>query len=331
MDCSSLPPPFSNQCNGGTVFDAIFIDGGNNSYPNISSDPTSVCPCNEQCVLSTTLNQIVYPGELLKIPFDTVGQRKSIAPAVVILYTTYPSVMIISAILTGSKCTYYPIQFDLANQTLMIGTQSALIQTVPTGFIFVVHITVLPCPPCFILVTNSCSCNNLLRHHRLECNINNQTALTTGNQWVGNTSKGILAVFDQCPFDYCSSKGIINLTSFSSQCNYDRTDVLCGKCPPGLSTTFGTSQCKACSHYYLFLIIQFAIMGLLLVGVLFALNLTVPAGTLNGMILYANVFRITDNIFFPASQRSPLVNILSAVIAWFNLDFGIEVCFYDGG
>ena len=330
MDCTSLPPPFPSQCNGGTVFDAIFIDGGNNSYPNISSDPTSVCPCNEPCVSSTTLNQIVYPGELLKIPFVTVGQRKSIAPAVVILYTTYPSVMIISAILTGSTCTYYPIQFDLANQTLMIGTQSALIQTVPTGFIFVVHITVLPCPPCFMLVTNSCSCNNLLRHHRLECNINNQTALTTGNQWVGNTSKGILAVFDQCPFDYCSSKGIINLTSFSSQCNYDRTDVLCGKCPPGLSTTFGTSQCKACSHYYLFLIIPFAIMGLALVGVLFALNLTVSAGTLNGMILYANVFRINDNIFFPASQRSPLVNILSAVIAWFNLDFGIEVCFYDG-
>eukprot|EP00731_Ephydatia_muelleri_P035467 Em0126g10a len=67
-----------------------------------------------------------------------------------------------------------------------------------------------------------------------------------------------------------------------------------------------------------------------LVGVLFALNLTVPAGTLNGMILYANVFRINDNIFFPASQRSPLVQFLSIAIAWFNLDFGIEICFYDG-
>ena len=330
MDCSSLPPPFPSQCNGGTVFDAIFIDGGNNSYPNISSDLTSVCPCNEPCVSSTMKDFHVYPGQVIEIPFITIGQRNTIAPSVVFLYTIVPTVYIISAIRTSNSCANYPIQFQLVNQTLLIRTQSELVQAVQSKYSISVSITVLPCPTCFVQMNNSCICNDLLRKHSLDCYISNQTAKTAGNQWVGNTSKGILAVFDQCPFDYCSNKGIINLTNFSSQCNYGRTDVLCGKCQSGLSTIFGTSQCKACSHYYLFLIIPFAIMGLLLVGVLFALNLTVPAGTLNGMILYANVFRINDNIFFPASQRSPLVQFLSVAIAWFNLDFGIEVCFYDG-
>ena len=330
MDCSSLPPPFPSQCNGGTVFDAIFIDGGNNDYPTISSDPTSVCPCNEPCVSSTMKDFPVYPGQVIEFPFITVGQRNSTAPSAVILYTTVPTLNIISVIRTSKSCANYSVPFQLVNQILLISTQSALIQAVQNKYSFSVSITVLPCPTCFVQMNNSCVCNDLLRKHSLDCYISNQTAKTAGNQWIGNTSKGILAVFDQCPFDYCSNKGIINLTNFSSQCNYGRTDVLCGKCPPGLSTTFGTSQCKACSHYYLFLIIPFAIMGLLLVGVLFALNLTVSAGTLNGIILYANIFRINDDIFFPASQRSPFVNILSAVIAWFNLDFGIETCFFDG-
>ena len=78
MDCSSLPPPFPSQCNGGTVFDAIFIDGGNNDYPTISSDPTSVCPCNEPCVSSTIKDCHVYPGQVIEFPFITVGQRNSI-------------------------------------------------------------------------------------------------------------------------------------------------------------------------------------------------------------------------------------------------------------
>ena len=330
MDCSSLPPPFPSQCNGGTVFDAIFIDGGNNDYPTISSDPTSVCPCNEPCVSSTMKDFHVYPGQVIEFPFITVGQRNSTAPSVVILYTTAPTLNIISAIRTSKSCANYSVPFQLVNQTLLIRTPSELVQAVQNKYSFSVSITVLPCPTCFVQMSNSCICNDLLRKHSLDCYINNQTAKIAGNQWVGNTSKGILAVFDQCPFDYCSNKGIINLTNFSSQCNYGRTDVLCGKCQSGLSTTFGTSQCKACSHYYLFLIIPFAIMGLALVVVLFALNLTVSAGTLNGMILYANVFRINDNIFFPASQRSFLVQFLSGAIAWFNLDFGIEICFYDG-
>ena len=71
-------------------------------------------------------------------------------------------------------------------------------------------------------------------------------------------------------------------------------------------------------------------MGLVLVVVLFLLNLTVSNGTLSGLIFYTNVVRINATIFFPANECSGFSKFLSVFIAWLNLDFGIETCFYDG-
>ena len=324
MDCSIL---LIAQCNSSAIFDAIIKNGSNNSIPLISSDPTSVCPC-EGCSSSTSTNKAVYPGQKINISFITVGQRNNFAPSVVIVYTISPVVKIIKVFRTTTSCGNYsiPYSYELENQTFLISTEGALLQTVPNNYI--IEISILPCPPWFALVTNSCICNALLNTHNFKCFISNLTAQRTGNQWVGYTSNGtVLAVSDVCPFDYCTNELPINLTNLNSQCNYNRSDVLCGHCPQGLSMTLGTSQCMKCSHYHLFLIIPFALMGLALVIVLFALNLTVSAGTLNGMILYANIFRINDSIFFPASEGS---QFLSTAIAWFNLDVGIETCFYDG-
>jgi len=59
---------------------------------------------------------------------------------------------------------------------------------------------------------------------------------------------------------------------------------------------------------------------------LFACNLTVTEGTLNGLIFYANIIWINRSIYFPAMAT----NALTIFIAWINLDFGIQTCFYDG-
>ena len=68
--------------------------------------------------------------------------------------------------------------------------------------------------------------------------------------------------------------------------------------------------------------------GVLLIGFLMWLNLTVSTGTINGLIFYTNIVRINHHIFFPLESRATLV--LSMFIAWLNLDLGIETCFYDG-
>ena len=67
-------------------------------------------------------------------------------------------------------------------------------------------------------------------------------------------------------------------------------------------------------------------MGLALVFFLLVSKLTVATGTLSGLVFYANIVGINRTTFIPVETT----NILSAFIAWLNLDFGVETCFYKG-
>ena len=189
----------------------------------------------------------------------------------------------------------------------------------------------IPCPVGFGAVYDpspSCVCENLFIRHGISCNISDQTLTKNANVWIGYVinNSSTLGIIDHCPYDYCNNKLSVPVVDFDSQCAYNRTNVLCGHCQDGLSTTFGTSQCKSCTHYYLLLIIPFALMGVALVGMLFLLNMTVSNGTLNGLIFYANIIRINDAIFLPGSQPAHLYSqIVSIFIAWLNLDFRVSI------
>ena len=58
------------------------------------------------------------------------------------------------------------------------------------------------------------------------------------------------------------------------------------------------------------------------------LNLTISIGTINGLIFYASIVKISEStgIFFPNGS----ILVLSQFIAWLNLDLGIKTCFYPG-
>ena len=58
-----------------------------------------------------------------------------------------------------------------------------------------------------------------------------------------------------------------------------------------------------------------------------ALNLTVAAGTLNGILFYANIIatNIDTYIFFHFSHPIPLATVL---VSW--LEIGFDVCIYKG-
>ena len=68
------------------------------------------------------------------------------------------------------------------------------------------------------------------------------------------------------------------------------------------------------------------IAGILLVTALLALNMTVAVGLINGFIFYANIIAANSAVFFPSSEPS----FPTVIVAWFNLDIGIDVCFFDG-
>ena len=94
----------------------------------------------------------------------------------------------------------------------------------------------------------------------------------------------------------------------------------------------GSSECRLCSNVYLAFIGIFILMGVALVILLTFLDMTVSVGTLNGLILFANILQSNRTTFLPqtTSKSNALVAFLSAFIAWLNLDLGIPVCFFDG-
>ena len=67
-------------------------------------------------------------------------------------------------------------------------------------------------------------------------------------------------------------------------------------------------------------------MGIALVLLLLVCKLTVATGMLSGLLFYANILGVNRRVFLPEEST----DLFSVFIAWLNLDFGIEICFFDG-
>ena len=317
------------------VFDATHHFGYHeNTSSLISSDPRYICPCDTH-VCSTTLNRIAYPGEKITVDFITIGQRGGISPGVVLMYTDNTSVTFTSALRSINRCNTYDILYTPVTGNLYLSTEVSSNNGEAAVYHIQISIVILPCPAGFVMehLSSSCVCNPWLYGYVNKCNIRDQTLLKSGSAWIGSNSQGNLSVLDPCPSDYCISTSTINVLRFDSQCNYNRLGVACGQCPGNLSMTFGSSQCKPCTNDYLLLMIPFAVMGIALIAFLMLFNLTTSNGIINGIILYAFVVRLFKDIFFPTCSNIAYANVLdflSVFIAWLNLDFGIEACFYNG-
>ena len=202
-----------------------------------------------------------------------------------------------------------------------------------------ISVQLLDCPPGFTFTDQQrCDCDDRILTNLLTCNINNQTVQRYGNIWInasfsGNSSNGSgVIVHEHCPFGYCKQDPVdVDLTNPDTQCAYDRSGTLCGACKPKFSLALGGSQCLAnnCSNKYLSLLIPFAVAGFALVFFIKILNFTVTQGTINGLIIYANIVAANRSVFFPA-QHNKFLSFLSVFISWLNLDLGIETCFIEG-
>ncbi|XP_065918699.1 uncharacterized protein [Dysidea avara] len=198
------------------------------------------------------------------------------------------------------------------------------------------YIPLRRCPKGFSLsISGYCQCDPILSHVvlvHLTCDINDGTIPRPGNSWISGDTINNSHTYHmslKCPFDYCiPHSSDINFTISDLQCQFSRCGVLCGECEPGLSTVFGSSQCKHCSNIYLLIIIPIFVAGLVLVFLLFFINLTVTDGYINGFLFYINVVSINTSTFFPAQNDS--ITFAHTFISLANLDLGIETCFYSG-
>ena len=144
--------------------------------------------------------------------------------------------------------------------------------------------------------------------------------------------EGKLYFSDQCPFFFCnqllakSGTTLKKLTEgVNDQCVNLRQGFLCIQCPQGYSSVFRGIKCTKCHGPWYLISIFYAIVGLLLIALLFLFNLTIVQGTINGISLYANIIYLYDDIL-QEQAGEPFYSIISIL----NFRSASGTCFYDG-
>ena len=204
------------------------------------------------------------------------------------------------------------------------------------------YVSLDDCPVGFSLSNSPpyvCQCHpKLLQNSITRCIIFDHIGRVyrTGTVWVSaafveNTTNDFV-VHQYCSYDYCRPDNIsVDLRFPNTQCSFNHSGVLCGGCHGNLSLALGTSQCLPCQNVYATLIIVFVLAGLALVFFIKVIDLTVARGTINGLILYANIVWANKSILMPTILKvHPALRVLYTFLAWLNLDLGIETCFING-
>ena len=328
----------------GGVFDMLVHIDDENTTSNISSYPFRICHCESDlpnCDKSSIRNK-VYPGETFTVSVAAVGQRNGKVAAEIRsnIYNDGSRSRIdrdatllsfqYSQQVKGTCTTLNYTIFSLSGFVIL-----GLYADFPCstfGYALNISLTInQTCPPGFIISESerACTCEQRLQRFTNSCNITSEKITRESDQqfWVGYNQSDGLILHPNCPFDYCVSQTVdISLNDTDIQCAHNRSGLLCGACEEGYSLVLGTSQCWECTNTHLAWLVLFAVMGIALVFLLLVCKLTVATGTLSALVFYANIVGVNRTIFLPVKST----NILSVFIAWLNLDFGIDTCFFDG-
>lgn len=185
-----------------------------------------------------------------------------------------------------------------------------------------------------------CDCHPDIQYYFSNCNSKTQTLQKGSSAWIAyvnssNHSHGFI-IHPHCPLDYCKptdSPVYINFNEdngANAQCAHNRSGMLCGSCQPDLSLSLGSSCCLTCPKLWplqtIGIIVFALLVGIALVALFLAINLTVAVGTLNGIIFYVNIVAASDKIFLPFAQP----NFVTVFINWLNMELGIDTCFFEG-
>ena len=89
-----------------------------------------------------------------------------------------------------------------------------------------------------------------------------------------------------------------------SQCNYNHSGILCGICRHCLSLALDSERGLPCSNKYLALLVPFTLAAPVLVGFIKWLDLTFSQGTMNGLILFANIIQANHYNFISSMETN---------------------------
>ena len=325
--------------------ESVYISAPTPSAPmSISSEPSTIKFCNRSNLHGQLFSNelTVSRGATFRIPVIALDQVGSPVPATLRAYFTFSSGSNSdlaegqSLQKIGAECTLlnYTVFSRIKTVDLYIYAEEGPCGPDPNPEVSMhIRIHLQECPRIFVLNNSHCVCEKRLQEFTNSCNIDNMTFKRTrgSNFWVGieqqNGTYFGLILHPHCPLDYCRNDQIdVSTEDLDSQCQFNRTGILCGTCRSNFSLALGGLQCLECTNSHLGLLIVFAVAGIILVFIITLLRLTVSIGTLSGLIFYTNIIAVNRAIFIPQGTT----NILTVFIAWLNLDLGIVTCFFDG-
>ena len=313
--------------------------------------PSSICQCLPPSPLSgAQYNDIncysshlgsIFPGQTLKVEFmvdkQWLGQNLS-ATTIVVHNTDDGDCSVVDTFQLSQthfnhECNNYSYTLWPNNESINVCELFIGLRNMPEMF----YVEFKPCPLGFTHQENrkSCYCDPVLSKNEVisikSCNLNDETILRPAYSWISakrddNTNSTTYIVSSYCPFEHClPQQSYLNLSNPDSQCQFNRTGLLCGKCQQGLSTVFSSHECQRCSNTYILLIIPIAIAGIVFVTLLYIFNLTVSNGTVNTCIFYINILDINSIMFFPNCN-----SFICVIFSYMKFDFWFTPCSYNG-
>ena len=338
-----------------------FNDLFNSTNPSTSSDPTAFALCDPDSNETRPIwyddeQQSVFPGQALKYSVALFGRSLDTIPYSVTdgrLTVEINGTLIDKYITNCSLIEYTPkyINYGRHNITLNVTIDPPYNKydspsipndnpSIPNDkkYRYDIPFILNECPTGFS-VNSSSVCDCSVSRENVTCDINNLKITHNGLLWIGTydtstpfnanaTNPNACIINEDCLL-YCSPNPVtFQLNDTDTQCVDNRRQRMCGSCRDGYSLLMGSNKCGQCHNDYMIIgwIALFAVMGVLLVVLLIALNLTVSMGTMNGLLFYANIVKLYEPVF----SRKGALPVLHQVISWINLDFGFEVCFYNG-
>ena len=330
----------------------------NSTNPSTSSNPTAFALCDPDSNETTPRwhddeQKSVFPGQALKYSVALFGRSSDTISYSVTdgrLTVEINGTLIDKYITNCSLIEYTPkyINYGRHEVTLIVTIDTpydkynnplSLYDTpYNTEYLYNIPFLLNECPIGFS-VNSSGVCDCSVSRENVTCDINSLNITHNGLLWIGTydtstpfnanaTNPNACIINEDCLL-YCSPNPVtFQLNDTDTQCVDNRGQRMCGSCRDGYSLLMGSNKCGQCHNDYMIIgwIALFAVMGVLLVVLLIALNLTVSVGTLNGLLFYANIVKLYEPVF----SRKGALPVLSQVISWINLDFGFEVCFYNG-
>ena len=331
----------------------------NSANPSTSSVPTIFAFCDPDSNETTPIwhddeQQSVFPGQALKYSVALFGHSSDTNCSYSLtdgrLRVEINGTLIDKYITNCSLIEYTPkyINYGRHNITLIVTIDTPydkynnplFLNDTPynTEYRYDIPFILNECPIGFS-VNSSGVCDCSVSRENVTCDVDSQIVIQNGLLWIGTydtstpfnanaTNPNECIINEDCLF-YCSPNPVtFQLNDTDTQCVDNRGQRMCGSCREGYSLLMGSNKCEQCHNDYMIIgwIALFAMMGVLLVVLLIALNLTVSVGTLNGLLFYANIVKLYEPVF----SRKGALPVLSQVISWINLDFGFEVCFYNG-